>query len=221
MAVARAKVGKRLAADTETKVALYEGLNMTQIAQAFGVENMEMARRLATIEPAGERNGAPIYRLKDIAPVIWTPTAQQIDDRMKHLHHSLLPKLLSKEYWSGKRSKQEYQIRAAQLWPTSRVVESVGELFKLMRMNLTLMSDAVERQTELTERQRQIIKDQTDNALAELRRSIIEKFSQATEKDLRDGEDEYQVDEFVGNEPRGETEIERINGSDEIESQEL
>jgi len=212
--------GRPKVIDDETQLALYSGLTVSQLARAYGVDPTDLRQRLAGIRPAGDRNGMPLYKLKDIAPVMWRPTEKQIDDRMHHLHHSQLPKTLTKEYWSGKRSKQEYQIRAGQLYSTSRVVESVGELLKMVRMNLTLMSDTVERQVELTERQRRIIKDVTDAALTELRRAIIEKFSTATEKDLRDDEDTYQ-DEYLRDEHSGGSEIERVDGSNGVDDDEL
>ena len=56
----------------------------------------------------------------------------------------------------------------------------MGEVFKLVKMSVLLMSDAVERQTELSDRQREIIKSLTHGMLDDLVKRIEEKFKVPT-----------------------------------------
>jgi hypothetical protein len=92
------------------------------------------------------------------------------------MDHKDLPKMLTKEFWAGQRSKQDYEEKAGLLWRTEKVVQEMGELFKLVKMSTLLMSDAVERQAELSDRQREIIKTLTHGMLDDLVKRIEEKF---------------------------------------------
>jgi hypothetical protein len=163
--------------DAESQAMIWDGLSLAQLAQAYEMDPRDLARRIHGIPPDGVRNGSPIYKHKSVAPRMWNPTGEQIDDAMARLHHSHLPKILTKEYWAGQRSRQDYQIKAGTLVPTSKVIQSVGELFKLVKMNTQLLADGVERRSELTDVQRAIIKELTDGMLADLHKAIVERFS--------------------------------------------
>jgi hypothetical protein len=87
-----------------------------------------------------------------------------------------LPKDLAKEFWAGQRTKQQVEEQAGLLWRTEKVVQEVGELMKLVKMSTLLMQDGVERQTELTDRQREIVKSLSNGMLADLMSRVKEKF---------------------------------------------
>jgi hypothetical protein len=163
--------------DKESAVMLYEGLNMTQLALLFEMNDKDLKMKMTRggVESCGTRNGYPIYRVKEVMPFVVKP-GYDVEEYIKKMHHNELPKMLTKEYWAGQRSKQEFLERAGDLWPTDKVVEKVGEFFKLVKMNVTLTTDAVERQVELSERQRTIIKNQMDGLLNDLHRAIQETF---------------------------------------------
>ena len=76
----------------------------------------------------------------------------------------------------------------------AKVVEKVGELYKLVRMSTMLMLDAVEKTTELSERQRQIIKDQAEGMLEDLHKRVTQHFATQEEENERQ---EAQDDEDV------------------------
>jgi hypothetical protein len=93
------------------------------------------------------------------------------------MHHNDLPKMLTKEFWAGQRSRQEFEQREGNLWPTGRVVEVIGGLMKLVKMSVRLNADAVDRQAELTDRQRGIVKSLGDGMLETLYATVLEEFS--------------------------------------------
>jgi hypothetical protein len=99
------------------------------------------------------------------------------------MHHSELPKMLTKEFWAGQRSKQEYELKAGDLWGTATVIEKMGEVFKLVKMSALLTVDTVERQVELTVHQRLLIKNIMDGMLIDLSTTLQEKFK----KDIDNG----------------------------------
>lgn len=169
--------------DMESRAIIYEGANLSQLGIIFRIDHRDLVRKLHGLEPAGKRGGTNIYHIRDVVPRMWKPGVEDIEKTMKTMHHNDLPKLLTKEYWSGRRSRQEYELKAGELWPTEKVVEKVGDLMKLVKMQTQLMSDAVERSTELTERQRKIIKSLTHGMLADLQKEVIKHFSR---KDVSD-----------------------------------
>ena len=69
------------------------------------------------------------------------------------------------------------------------MVEKVGALYKLVVVTARLTSDAVERQVELTDRQRQIVKDQLNGMLANLKHKIEEDFGKAKVDTVEEDDD--------------------------------
>lgn len=177
MALAKGMSGAAASAmDGEGESMIYDGVNMSQMIRLFGMTAATLRERIHNVPPAGNRRGVPIWRIRDIYWRMWRPTEEQVDTAMHRLNHADLPKALTKEYWAGLRSRQEYELKAGNLWPTVTVIQEVGELLKLVRMSALLMVDTVSRQTELSDRQRAIIKESTDGMLGELHAAVLKKF---------------------------------------------
>lgn len=180
--------------DDDSSAMIYEGLNLSQLGRLFHMDHRVLVEKLHGVAPCGKRGKAAIYRVDEVAPYLVRPIFD-IETYVKRMNHADLPKMLTKEFWAGQRSKQEYLLKAGDLWPTSEVVKNVGELLKLIKMSVQLMSDAVERQVELSDRQRAIIKSLTDGMLSDLRQSVIEHFgrdalSEGASEDVGQEEDE-------------------------------
>lgn len=166
--------------DDITKAIIYDGANLSQLGSLFRMDHRVLVEKLTKggCKPNGTRNGVDIYAVHEVAPYLVRP-AYDIEEYLKRMHHNDLPKHVTKEFWAGLRSRQEYETRAGNLWPTSRVVEVMGGLMKQIKMSARLMSDQVDRQAELSDRQRQIVKAQCDAMLDEAYRGILEAFSTA------------------------------------------
>lgn len=180
--------------DEQSQVAIYHGLNISQMSKLFEMDRRDLIEKIERhgIKPTGKNGGHAIYKLKEVMPAIVKPM-YDIEEYLKRMHHNDLPKHLTKEFWAGLRSRQEYELKAGNLWPTEKVVSEVGELFKLVKMSALLATDTVERQVELSEEQRKIIKDIMDGMLRDLHKTVIDKFStkenhgeEASEEDLSD-----------------------------------
>ena len=145
--------------DDEVMSALYKGLNQSQLMKLFRLDNRTIKAKIfeSGVKPIGRVYHADIYSVYELAPYLVKPVGD-IEAYIKRMDHHDLPKMLTKEFWAGLRSKQEYEEKAGLLWRTERVVEEVGDLMKLVKMSTLLMLDAVERQTELSDRQREIIR---------------------------------------------------------------
>lgn len=162
--------------DNTTRAILYDGANLSQLGELFRMDHRSIVAKIHKCKPVGSRNGADIYAVHEVAPYLVKP-AYDIETYIKKMHHNDLPKMLTKEFWAGQRSRQEFEQREGNLWPTARVVEVVGGLMKLVKMSVRLNADAVDRQAELTDRQRGIVKSLGDGMLETLYATVIEEFS--------------------------------------------
>lgn len=175
---------KNTSYDEETLAAIYKGVTQDQLMRIFKMDHRTIKKKLfeSGVKPVGKSaNNADIYAIHEIAPYLVKPVFD-VETYIKQMNHNDLPKHLTKEFWAGLRSKQDYEERAGHLWRTEKVVEKVGELMKLVKMSTLLMNDAVERQTELTDRQRAIIKELSHGMLADLMTRINENFQEPAEE---------------------------------------
>ena len=194
--MAEAKVLKRgsASADDESMAMLYEGANMGQLAVLFKLDHRTLQKKLfeGNCKPVGKRGSAEIYSIHEVAPYLVKPVFD-VETYIKKMDPRELPKILTKEFWAGLRSKQEYEARAGLLWPTEKVVEEVGELMKLVKMSTLLMQDAVERQTELTDRQRSIMQGLSRGMLADLMARIEKRFKVPDDGELQEEADDEEL----------------------------
>jgi len=177
--------------DAESAVMIYKGLTLSQMTQILGVDRRDLTKKIeaAGIKPSGMNRGFPIYSLKEVMPHVVKPF-YNVEEYLRNMNPQDLPKHLSKEFWAGQRSKQEFMLRDGQLWSTEKVVSEVGELFKLFKMSALLATDTVERKVELSEEQRLIIKRLMDGMLIDLHQTIVEKFSSKETKNDAEAADE-------------------------------
>lgn len=177
--------------DEQSAVMVYKGLTLSQLTQILEMDRRDLTKKIeaAGVKPVGMNLGAPIYKLKDVMPLVVKPV-YDVETYLRQMNPQDLPKHLSKEFWAGQRSKQEFELKAGNLWPTEKVVSEVGELFKLVKMSALLTVDTVERQVELTEEQRAIIKRTMDGMLIDLHRAIVEKFSSKAPTNDQEADDE-------------------------------
>lgn len=158
--------------DAQTKAILFEGASLSQLSRLFGRDNRTTAAKLQGLHPVGVRAGSPIYAVKDAAPLL-VPPAYDIDEFIRRMTISDLPMQIRKEFWAGMRSKQLYEKEAGDLWPTDQVSEMLTELFKTMKMSLLLTRDTIERETELSDRQRDIVRRIIDGCLRDLNMRVV------------------------------------------------
>lgn len=162
--------------DEESRGIIFEGCSLSQLAVIFDLDNREIARKIHGLPPCGERMGYPIYKLADAAAYLVPPNKRDIVDAIKRLRPADLPPSLTKEYWAAQKMRAEFEEEQGDLWRTGEVVELLGEVFKRMRMSILLMRDQVDRQTRLTDQQKDIIQTLGDGVLNELSQSLIEQF---------------------------------------------
>lgn len=162
--------------DDESRGIIYEGCSLSQLAAIFDLDNRDIARKLHGLSPCGERMGYPIYKLSEAAVYLVPPNKRDIADAIKRMSPKDLPPALTKEFWAGQHARLKFEEDQGDLWRTADVIETLSEVFKTMRMSILLMRDQVERQDELTDRQRDIIQSLIDGVLNELADSLTKRF---------------------------------------------
>jgi hypothetical protein len=148
---------------------------ISQIAQLFNTDAKTLPKRLKGCVPKGTRRGYKVYSIRDAASYLVTP-GYEIEDYIRQMSPQELPNLLLKEFWNGQKARLEYEIRLGQHWPTTSVVEFLGELTNTIRMALLLLDDDVNREESLTNGQRKAIVRIKDAAIETMRKTIAERF---------------------------------------------
>lgn len=170
-------MGRPKIEDADSRTILYEGASISQLGKLFRMDNRTVSAKLHATAPCGKRVGFPIYLVHEAAPALVGPKdPHEIEAAIKRMHHSDLPPLLQKEFWNGLRAKQQYEEQRGDLWRTADVIERLADVFKIVRMQLLLLRDRAERETELSDKQRGIIENMVDGALMEMSKSLTEKF---------------------------------------------
>lgn len=164
--------------DPESQAMLYNGLNTSQLAIAFKMSPGTVTSKLATvphdmIAQTGQK--VPLWKIHTAAPYLMKP-AYDIENYIKKMSHNELPPMLTKEFWAAKVSRQNFELRAGQLWRTSEVIEKVGEIFKLVSMTAKLAADNIERNTVLTDQQRKAVNQILQQMCVDLQTRITRDF---------------------------------------------
>lgn len=162
--------------DMASRGILYEGANLTQLAQLFKMDFRTVSAKMHGVPADGTRGRSAIWRIDTAAPHLVKPV-YDVEAYMRNMSHNELPKMLTKEYWAGLRSRQEYELKAGDLWPTAEVVKKVGDLMKIFKMTVRLFMDAVDQQSQLAPKQREIIKQLSDGLLEETNHQVVKHFS--------------------------------------------
>lgn len=162
--------------DNESRAILFEGANITTLGMLFKCDPKVLRARMVGIQPCGRRNSYDIYDVAEVAARMGKLSEPQVDAAMKRMNHDALPKQLTKEYWAGKRSKQEFMLREGDLWPTTKVISEVGEMVKSLKMELDLLIDGIERQVEMSDKQRDIAKKLINGAKSNMLQRLTDRF---------------------------------------------
>lgn len=169
--------------DVETEAMLFQGANITQLAKLFRMDRRDVTPKILDVPPCGNRGGYPIYFIHEVAPHLVKPI-YDIETYIKRMHHNDLPKHLSKEFWAGALAKQKFEEESGDLWRTDKIIETMGEAFKVLRMSLLLMGDAIERETTFTDKQRQKLQLMVDGALNDAADALVNSFQGDDDEEL-------------------------------------
>jgi hypothetical protein len=173
---------KNAQADETSNVIMYEGANLSQLSVLFRMDHRILVEKLHQCPPTGIRNGTQIWRIDVAAPYLVRPVFN-VEETIRRMNPGDLPKMLAKEFWAAQKIKQDVEEREGNLWPTDRVVRAIGGVMKIVKNSVRLFVDAVDRQSELNETQRRILKNLGDGLLNESYRTVLKEFEEKPTND--------------------------------------
>lgn len=159
--------------DKTSELVVYEGANMTELAELFQMDRRTLKRKLVGVKQDAVRNGAPVWRVSTVAPYLVKPVFD-IEAYIRRMNHAELPPMLTKEFWAGQCAKLAYYEEEGDLWRTEKVIEILNDIFRLVRMTLLLLPDRIEKTSTISPAQRKIVNEQVDGLLEEMR-NVIER----------------------------------------------
>ena len=166
----------RKLAEEDSELCATSQANQSQLAALFKRDPKAMPRLLDGLAPTGERRGAKVYSIPEAAQRLVKP-GYEIEEYLKRMHPSDIPALLLKEFWNGLRARQAFEENEGDLWRTAEMIAVFAEAAQTMRTSLLLVSDALEREQELTEGQRLAVEGLIDGAIQDMQKALVERFS--------------------------------------------
>ena len=156
---------------------IYKGATTGDLAAMFKMDHRLVRSKMVELKPCGRRGASDVYEVAEAARLLVRPFDDaEIVERILKMNHTELPKMLSKEFWYAQTQKQKYELAAGDLWPTVEIVKTAGEAFKTLRLSLQLLPDTIDREANLSEKQRETVQRVIDAALNDMRERLIHAF---------------------------------------------
>ena len=153
-----------------------QGATVDDLSVMFAMDKRDVRTRLRDVRPTGLREGVEYWSVRTAAPFLMPidDTNSEVIERLFKMHPNALPKILAKEFWAGQLTRLNVLAREGDLWDTEACVNLASTVFKTIRISLMLFTDALERETGLTEPQRELITGRVDALLIDLRDRLID-----------------------------------------------
>ena len=145
--------------------------NITRLADAFGLHRDTVRKRLKEggVLPAGTRNGANVYALKDAGPALFGETLSASGDDPDEL----LPQDRKAWYQSeNERVKLEKEMRL--LVPVEEAHREMSRLAKAVASGLDSLADMLERDAGLPPEAIELVEQTTDALREQMYQAIID-----------------------------------------------
>lgn len=171
-------MGRPVQTTNDLRDLLYRGATARQLGILFGVATATAESRMAKVSVNGDRGGLPIYLVKDAAPHL-VPLPADAVERVIRMNHMGLPPALRKEFWQGQQAQLRVLAEQGDLWRTDAVIAYVGAAFRDVATEIKLLGDAIERDTVLSEAQRNTMESLIADVLEKVQKRITETFEGA------------------------------------------
>jgi len=144
-----------------------EGVTVSFLAQVFGMDHQKVKSRLRNcpIKERRKRGKTQQQHLYDLATAAEYLVEPNIDyeEVLKKIKREDLPPAINTAYWDAQLKRQKWEENAGQLWRTETIRSAIGGMFQTMKFTIQLWADTIERQTGLTEEQRELMNEMTDS----------------------------------------------------------
>lgn len=115
--------------------------SINALAEEFGIDRRTVKKRLEGIPPAGETNGHPAWRLRDVAIAVMGPQASaQLDG----IDPDDLPPKDRLDHYRAEREKIKWETEQRLSIPAPEVEQVVATAFKALSQGLDTLPDVLE-----------------------------------------------------------------------------
>lgn len=185
------------------------GVTVSFLSQVFRMDPAAVKRRLTNcpILESRARGTTQTQHLYDLATAAKYLVEVEVDPKVliSKLKKEDLPPAISTAYWDALLKKQKFEENAGDLWRTTKVWGVLGEMFQTMKFSIQLWAETVERETGLTEEQREIIyrlsdglqQDLYDRLVAQAREKVTGSHLDEIPANMRHPEEPYLDDEAM------------------------
>ena len=140
-------------------------LSLSALSREFGFHRDTIKKRLAQagVRPDGERNGNPVYRLRDAAPVVLDTysTAGRVEDP------DLLTPTDRKAWYQSEKDRVALEKEQGVLVPREEVREQLAIVIKIAAQMLETLPDILERDCRLPPDMVDMVERRIDQARAD------------------------------------------------------
>lgn len=119
-------------------------LSISQVAAEFGMSRNTVARRIEQlgIRPDGRRGGYPVYRMRDLVPVVQGELPGGLGDGFDP---SRLPPTERRAWYQSENERLKAEADSGRLIPAAEVEAEMAEMAKTVVRALETLPDRVER----------------------------------------------------------------------------
>ena len=156
--------------------------SISRLAESFGMARRTVSSRLVGVEPAGERNGNPVYHIKDASKALWQVnragggTTLDLDQ---------FPEA-RKAWYQSENERLKFEQNIGQLIPATDVHRTMAMMVKTIAAGIDSIPDILERDAGLDPQVIELVIPLLDG----MREATADKMREAVRDEFKDEEDQ-------------------------------
>lgn len=155
-----------------------QGVSVSFLAQVFQMDPAKVKRLLVNCpikhtRKRGRTQTQHLYDLATAASYLVEPRIS-VEDVLAQIKREDLPPAINTAFWDAQLKRQRWEENAGQLWRTETIGGAIGGMFQSIKFTIQLWGDTIERQTGLSEEQRDLLNGMTDKLQQDIFESLQE-----------------------------------------------
>lgn len=160
-----------------------QGVSVSFLAQVFAMDPAKVKRLLVNCpikhtRKRGRTQTQHLYDLATAASYLVEPKVS-VEDVLAQIKTADLPPAINTAFWDAQLKRQKWEENAGQLWRTETIRSCIGGMFQSIKFTVQLWADTIERQTGLSEEQRDLLNEMTDKLQQDIFTSLQENAEQS------------------------------------------
>lgn len=155
---------KRVVSEQDIEIAwnkLYQGVSLAWLAGFCRMNFQTVKKRLGDCPTLSGKNGQELYDPMEALSRLVKPKFD-IGEYIRNMNPNELPPMLRKEYWDAAKKQIEVEQLQGELWRTEDVHGMVSDAFKVIKNQMQVWIDDVERECPITPEQYQVLNERVD-----------------------------------------------------------